>query len=317
VQRSNGFLRRFGPWGYVAAGVAALLVFSLVVVAAVRMFGSSSGLDHASRYFPAKTNVVVGVNIEDILRSQVYQDLKKEIPEIEKMEKEMAQKDEIGMRDMSQVFIAGNLDAAQKEGIVYARLLKRRADVTFTNTRKGAEAGGITIYEAPDHCACQVDGTTIIECSGPPSTLQSILTNKSTGLTPATKAACKDADFARSITAVVTFQDVDKQGPVGKQLHEQPALEALDTVIVHVTFGSSDITVQAMATCKDADKAKDIQKMLDGFISLAKLSGKATSKDVKDLLGNLKIEQADNKIKASVKVTKDQLVALFKSGLIS
>jgi hypothetical protein len=316
VQRSNGFLKKFGPWGYVAAGVAGLLVFSLFVVAAVRLFGSSSGIDHASRYFPAKTNFIVAINSDDILGSQIYQDLKKEVPDLGKMEKEMGQKGEIGMKDVSQAFFAGNIDAVDKEGVVFATLLKRKMDVTFLNTRKGAEAGGVTIYEAPDHCSCQVDRTTIVECNGPPSTLQSILTNKSPGLTPAMKAACKDVDFTRSIAAVVTFQDVNKQGAVGKMIQEQPALEALETVVAHVTFGSSDISVEAVATCKDADKAKDIQKLLDGLIAGVKLSGKATPKDVKDLLGNLKIEQTGNKVKLSVKVTKAQAVALFNSGLI-
>lgn len=313
LQRVDRGLKRFGPWGYVAAGVAALVVVLVLILLVVRLFAPGSGLDHASRYFPANTNLVVAANVDDILSSSLYKDLKKSFPEIEAAEKEMTQKGEIGIQDYSQIFFACNVDAVDKEGLIVVSTLKRRTAVTFPNSRKGPEAGGVTIYEAADHRSCQVDSTTIVQGNGPSSTLEGILSRKKTELSPAMKNACKDADFSRSVTLVVSFQGASKQGAFAQALGDnaQAVLDALESLVVNANLGSSDITVQAVATCKDTKSAEDIRKLAEGGVAMAKLGGNVP-KEVKDLLGQLKFDQKGAQVRLSVKITKDQITALSK-----
>src|SRR5262249_11749515 len=158
----------------------------------------------------------------------------------------------------------------------------------------------------------QIDGTTILEGYGPPSTLQGVLSRKKEELTPAMKAACKDADFSRSLLVVVSFKDVKKQGELADLFGDPAALDLLESLVVSMNFGSSDINIQGVAVCKDAKSAKDIHKLLEGAIAGARLTGKDLPKEVRVLLDQVKFEQSDTKVRLTMKVTKDQVAALIK-----
>jgi hypothetical protein len=91
--------------------------------------------------------------------------------------------------------------------------------------------------------------------------------------------------------------------------------DSVETAAINLSF-SSDLRINAVSACKDAQTADEYRKMADGGIVMAKkFAGEQMPKGVTEFLDGIKIAAKDNRLTAEVTVKVATFLPLAKEIL--
>lgn len=277
-----GFLKN----KFVIAGVAG--VFGVVMLGAVvwggyRLLFGGSGLGAEVRYLPDNTQAVVSLRPEQVLNSDAYKELKKEIMADQRSsssdpEKEFEQVSGLPLNNMQQV-VVGFSAGGNSEGIIVVKTVKPVTADEIKSKRGGSppetKVGNYSVYEAFPMAWCVAEPKIVV--FGKLDQLKKVLErNKDAELSAGLKTALKHADFSKSAVMAVDVKEVyaktkeesKKQGVDFDKMIDQIGIANpmgdIDAMTYSLDVGK-DIKYQSVSLCKDSKTAEDMKVMSDGL----------------------------------------------------
>ncbi|HTU16859.1 MAG TPA: hypothetical protein VMG10_02250 [Gemmataceae bacterium] len=293
-------------------------------------FVSSRSLDDLA-YMPSGCQTIVSVHMDQLLDSQAMQELRREVPDIDKafkvdFEKEMG----IAASDIEQMLIGmgpvhnTTICVIHTKKPVEARDIRANMKIRYTEKKVGRY-----VMQEPDHpvppAFCVVDKQRVLV--GDRGALGEVLQrDKKAEFSKNLQAALKQVDFSKTI-AVAS----DKQSepvPVGGAfplLRGAPndlvnAQKKINGFAVQATVGT-DVRLDMALLCPDPAAANEVKKAIEGFLNEIKkmiegfqaIAGdkQGMPKEVADLLRlNLKVE--GNKVTGGNTFKVGALLKMYK-----
>jgi hypothetical protein len=271
------------------------------------------------KYLPDKCQMIAVVNVEDILDSDAYKQIKKDSPELDKM---MTDDKQLGLKasDVVRITAGGSFDG-DGEGVVIIKtksaikasdIESKRSPVKYEQVKEG----DYTIY-APakgsfGEAFCVVDDKTLI--TGKKETLQKVLKrDKKPEFSDSLKSAMSQVRFTKSVAVAMDVKPLQSKVPKGQP--GGPDFSEIagktDGIGIQIDIGS-DIDINAVILCKDDKSAEDARKAIDGILTIGK-NVKGLDKDAKDIIEGVKVTSSGSKCTISLKVTADKINKAKKS----
>ncbi len=251
-------------------------------------FGLFGGLPAESRYLPEHCQLVVVVNVEQLLESQAYKELRQEIPQMK--DDTVNKNSPVPISNLVMVMsgAAGALPLNAEEVTIY----KTKSEMGRTDIQNKISNGQPKLIKVKNYeiyasdkgqSFCFVDAKTLL-VSRSAETLRRILERDSKPTFAANmKAALRKANFNKSISFAVDF-DTFRAGMTGAGIGPRgpgPAgpLQNVNDIFMksqaaggYLHFGSGlDLSISVV--CQDSKTAEDIKKLVDGLLTLAKGQG--------------------------------------------
>jgi hypothetical protein len=296
----------------------------------------SSPLTDDLKYMPDNTQVITTARVDQLLSSSAWQDLKKEIPEIDAVFEKQAlpgAPGELKPGDVAQVTGGATLDG--KEAIIVVHAKK---EFTPDEIKKSVPGGsvdevktpsGFTIYDAKGQGYFISDKDKKVLVQGKTEVLRKVLErNGKPALSDGMQAALKLADFSSSMAFAVCLKDAKLPGadptsavPLSSDMVKGGEVVAkdIDMIAGQVHF-SSDIDVATTLVCKDAKAAEDYRKLVEGSLVLTKkltafgLKNDNAIKGVSDIVDAMKAASSGNKVTFKGKCKPADIVNVYKEA---
>jgi hypothetical protein len=305
--------------GGIAAGlvVCGLLVWLISSMLSGGGGGSSaaspsSGDDPnwALYYIPENAQVVAYINFDELRRSSFYPDLQK------LFNSGAMQMGEIGMDNISDIFIAGAKVSSNEEPLVVVRMRKDCAlkdlqpkhlpapqTENFKNTeymkmrsRPGAE---MLLAKMSDRTFCFAPGEDMLK-----QAIERVGRKERTKLDNNLQAALDSV--ASSNLYFATCNEKIPQTPMGGPF-------AVDQVSLRGSTTSS-LQIEATVVFAKVEDAANCKKVIDGFLSMIAMMPSERKKEIEPLLAGLKINQDGKQLRCEVNWKNEDLVALVKKA---
>lgn len=272
----------------------------VVLLALVWLLKPQVGASDALKYLPNDSQVVVSCNVDELVNSKLYQQLKTEVPNFQKGEREFEGEFGVSLDNIARMTVGGNSGGTVSDDVVGVVRLKKgvtaadvctkmkvresRKDVAF----KEISVGKFTIYDETyrfswrdeksdvEHgeAFCLPESTLLLFAKLEP--LRRVLErNKAPELPEKMREVLRTADFSTTFGLAVNINALVSRGlpknflqeanrNLGVSLPENDEfLQGLDGLVVDAHLASSQATLNATLLCKEAKVAEDVKKVLD------------------------------------------------------
>jgi hypothetical protein len=299
------------------------LLLLWAVTAMVRaLFSSSSSPMEGVRYLPDNCMIIAGVNLDELMDSDAWKELEKELPKFRDDTKKVG--DEIGvpLANMSYI-LRGQAKGPPHDPITVLTTKKSVNARDMLGRIKNTEyeelkLAGRTVYQRkyPDNILitpeirvafCVVDSKTVI--LGTTHQVRFVLErDKKPELSASLQAALKQADTSRTAFLAIDLKDVNPGRWLGVP-DSFPLPEGVEGVAVGGDAGSS-IKVSATVLCKDAKIAEDVRKLVEAGLVAAK-SDRDLPKEAADALGSVQVSTSGAHVTGKVQLKPGALIKIF------
>lgn len=261
-----------------------------------------------TKFFPANTEIVLSVRVDEIMSSEVFKQIKQEFPDLEKMLESDGLGEEMGLslEDVSHVVVAANVTAGNPEGVGIVKLKKPTtaesllAKLKQPSKPQQSSVGRHTMYGRRDTGFCLVDGDTLLV--GPDKFVREILQHdKTPELSEVMKALLKQVDFSKTVAAGVTLKGVSPQiaGAMGKNAGIDPNMieqfrKSIDGLVLQVGL-AADVEMSATVICPDAKQAGELSTQLTQVLTPLK-QDQQVKDDIKKLLEKISISATGSNV---------------------
>jgi hypothetical protein len=286
------------------------------------LFFSGSGIDDDVTYLPSDSQLVGSLRVDQLVNSEFYKQIKKEIggDDAESFEKGLEKTSGLAVANIERITYGG-LISGSTEYVVVVRTKQpvKAADLIANNKHTGfkeAKVGRFSLQENGADSFCVVEDRRVIY--GDAKALRAVLErDKKPELSDGLRAAMKQTDFGQTLAVAVNFKDLrDKLPDLGPSKEAMEAVgfdivNSIDGLAVKANVGA-DAAVSVTVVCGDAKGAEDVRKVLDGALVLARRS-KAVPKELADLL-DAPTSVSGSNVTLSQTVKADTVVKLYKDG---
>jgi phage FluMu protein Com len=280
-------------------------------------------------YMPSACQMIVSIHMDQLLDSQALQELRREIPDVDKgikvdFDKEMG----LDPGDVEHIIIGSGPVPNTVICVIHTKKPVQVADLRAHDTYTEKKVGKYVMHEHqhPMHPAfCVVDKKRVLV--GNKGALEEALQrDKKAEFSKNLQEALKQVDFSKTI-AFAADTPQNRPGPMGPGFPFMGGKNNLANVgkkingfAIQATVGS-DVRYDLTLLCLDAAAANevktaiegflgDIQKLINGFMALQG-GNQAMQKEISDLLQlNLKVEST--KVKGGNTVNVSALIKLYK-----
>jgi len=294
------------------------------------------GPGEAMKFMPDDCKVLISVKWDDIEKSQVFQDLRKSNPDIEKKFGGDAEKafELFKKKGVDTVLIGLSGNAASLMG--GGGSPKGCVVVTFKESISGKECldahkdggsykenkvGSYTVYEGPTDSFSVVSSKMVV--FGDKDVLSSVLKrDKKLDVSERLKAAIDKVNFSKGVAIAADVKDLTPAGSKGPggapgggkdpMAGFQKAGEEVEGMAMQVTVGS-DIGIECTLMCKSAKGAEDIKKTAEGLSAMLGFLGGAVPKEAKEILDSLKVNVAGTTVTATLTIKGAAITNLAKN----
>jgi hypothetical protein len=313
-----------------------MAVLAAALLAASAAPARAADAAEAARYWPADANVVVIVQMDQLLASDGFKKLRKEVPMIGEEFEGHFRKEfgfEIGnvermsmgvqVKDGRPVGIFQLKSAVKAETVVKAASAPRFNGDKET-TFKEEKVGTMTMY-VPDkdyrEAICFVNDKTMVY--GRVKELKAVLeANKKPVLSDGLQAALKSADPKATVTVAMDVKTVlsAEKPPTVPGVDFKAITDNVNGGSLTIQESGTDVLFRGIGVCKDdkgAEVAKNQAEALRKFvIEQMKMAPPGVPKGVLDLPGRVKIGTKGNLCEATLTVKVDDAIALIKTMLL-
>jgi hypothetical protein len=309
------------------AGVLGLMLMVAMVWGGYKLFFGPSGLGDEILYLPNNCQTVVSVRPEQILNSDTYKDIKKELASDSDPEKNLEQLSGISLSNMQQVVIgmAATADGGQPDVVFVVKTVKPVSADDIKGKKMGmtpqeTKVRDITVYEVLGISWCLPESKLVV--IGKSDTLKKILErNKSAELSEGLRAALKYADFSKSITMAVDSKEMYAKMNEANKKNGIDLDKVFDKIGIANPMGDidggayqidvgKDIKFQSVMLCKDAKTAEDMRKISDGLATFLK---RLFPKYGADSLETWESSVSGSRLTSSMTVKTDSIVKLIRA----
>jgi hypothetical protein len=333
---------------FVFLGLAAAFFFCFFLPVAVGVgwwYFSSSNTD-GMKFMPANSNVIMSMRGDDMLKSDVYQQVIKENPDLAKkineLNEKMQEEGATAMEDMGQTIMGG--DFARQEFVSVTSSKKKTTieqilqyNANRNKKFKQVQVGKYTMYEedgppqpevppafggivpagprsTPQMALCVIDNKMVL--AGTPKALKEVLErDKKPEFSEGMQAALKYADFSKAFSVAINGKGLASNLPA-MQMNANPFTAKLANVqggAINVTL-KTDILIDATILCADDQSAEDLRKLADGGIAAVKIAGaEKVGSETVSMLDSLKLANQGNTIVATMEIKTAQIIKATKS----
>jgi hypothetical protein len=307
----------------------ALVAVAFLVVVALGYGGwsllSGGGGSAGMKFMPDNTRILVSVRPADYMKSGVWAEIKKEMPEADKILTDSTKEAPFQVEDVSQVLV-GVGDYTKEEAVIaieFKKAVKLDDVIAFLNKTAGGKqktfteekVGSYTIKADKEVSLCQVSDKLIV--GGSPSALKAVLErDKKPAFTDGLQKALKDADLSQTVSVVFDVKPFASDPMIGGTAKGAGIdVSSVESAVINIAV-TSDVKVNAIAQCKDAKTAEEYRKMAEGGVLMAKKAlGAQMPKDVIDIIDALKVKDKDKQLTAEVAIKVAPLIPLAKQAL--
>jgi hypothetical protein len=310
---------------FVGLGCGALLLLCMGLggTGAFLWWYLSSPIGEEMTYMPNNCEVIASIRLDQLLASDAYKQVEKEVPMLKQAVSGGEAEKEIGLQisNVERIVVGGQLGGGGQP-VVAVRLKQAVKAEDLTGKIKGksftsAKVGSYTLYETPGGNG---DGFCVAKPKlivfGPAKSLREVLQrNKKPDLSPKLSTAMKEADFSKTIVvaAAAPKQGAGKPANIGGlPIGGNPFAgdDDVDGVVVQVKV-ATDVSITLVAICKDSATATVAKRKIDEGLTKAKAMpnippeiGKAL--DVKSSVSGRKVTlTTDIKVAPMIKAVKN------------
>jgi hypothetical protein len=325
----------------VGAAVISLVVVIVVAFVLWKITLAPPSFGDDLKYVPEDCHVLASFNVQELIGSDQYKELRREVPAIEK---QFEESNGIPLSKVKRV----TLGATFFDGSDAAFIYKMNAPVTASDIRSGkkvweykknfryeeVQVGKHTIYvETYDNdfikgfehnrpAFALPDDKTVLR--GSTIMLQKILKrDKKASISEAMKSGLKDVNFARSLVIVMDVRAARSQPDFEKakaELNEFPGihdlLDSSDSLALEASLGPR-IMVNGTLVCKNSKSAEENQRILGGaLVTLKKRvqEQRGVLREFADVLGDMKLSTGGAKVTASATCQSERLIKAIREA---
>ena len=331
----------------VGAGLGVILLLALIVW----MFFGRRGIAEAMRYLPNDCVIVGTVNVDEVMNSSIYQQIKKDLSNFDAGERNMEQEIGIAPSNISRITFA-----AAEEAQVWVIRLKKAVSATDIKSNmkisaykknlryEEAKIGSITAFEETyrfsfnndkadrvhGRAFCLPESTLIVACLNLEVMKKILERGNLPELSEGMQNALSETNFSKTMAVAVNVKGLmasedfarDVKQRIGNN-SELKGLEGLDEqfmqnllgLAVDASLDSSKATVNATLLCKDAKFAEDAKKILEGgqVIMRNTLKGMhGAPRELSDVVDGVKFSVSGAKVKGNVPASLEPLSKWIK-----
>jgi hypothetical protein len=301
--------------------IAGLLLFCAETAMVRALFSSSPAPMDGVRYLPDKCMIVAGVKVDDLLDSDAWKEVEKELPNFRDDSNKVG--DEIGvpLANISYI-LRGQAKGPPHDPITVVttkksvnardmldRIKKTKYDelnMAGRTVYQRKYADNILILPEQRVAFCVVDSKTVI--MGTTHQVRSVLErDKKPELSVTLQAALKQADTSRTAFVAIDFKDVNP----GRWLDLPNSFqlpEGVEGLAVGAAAGSS-FQVELTVLCKDAKVAEEARKAIEAGLAAAKND---LPKDLADALGAVQLSTSGAHVTGKVPLKPGVLSKILK-----
>jgi hypothetical protein len=288
-------------------------VFAAVGVTDARAADPKAAAKDDSRFFPDDCQYVVVVRVDQLLNSEAFKLMKKEVPEA--VQDNTSDLMGLAFADIDQLVMAAH--EKDQVGIVHAKQAVKAADIQ-ANLKKGnpkiefkeTKAGDFTMYEckssepgASPPTFCIVDDHRIVIAEKADMVIAFLKRDKAPELSDGLKAAMKLVDPNAAVTVAGGSKKIfsGQLGPDVEKFFTKATGVAVSFVV------AADVEVSAVVICPDkdaADQARDgVKKAADAYKAGFSLFAKDMPAEVADVFNvDPKVDGTNVTFKKTIKV---------------
>jgi hypothetical protein len=285
-----------------------------------KYFSGGSGDD--LKYLPDNSQFVASIRVNELMTSEVFKELKREVPQIDQqtganMSKEIG----LGPEDIESVTIGGGGNF--KDGIVVLRtkkaidgrdLVGKIKNARYTETK----VGKYVVQESQDFGApafCLVSKTLIIV--GEKEPVRAVLMrDKKPTFSTNLQAAMTKVDFSKTIAFAVDIKASTSQPAgggglpfLGDKASMSAGMDKAQALVFQAKI-AADMRLDLVLLCQDAKSAEDVKKVVDGFLVMGR-NNQMIPKEFSDLL-DIPIKTNGSTVTASKTIRVSPLIQAYK-----
>jgi hypothetical protein len=319
---------------------AAFLVLGLCLASGVGVglwwYLSPSGPGDELKYMPDDCQMLASVRVEQILKSDAYAELKREVPEAEELLKKdpklLLPLDNIAVISMGLSF----KDADNAIVVIQTKSAVSADDIKSHRKNESyqeKQVGRYTLYEGGSASFCIADSKMVV--FGKAAAVRKVLErDKKPELSEGMKAAIKQVDFSKSMVVAINTKDVQlPMSAVPPDAAQAPGpidlpnfYKNLENLIEEIEGVGLELQVRAdmestfTLICKDSKTAEDYRKLIDGIMVLVKKiamlveKDETTAKELGDSFDAWKCSTSGNKVVLKGKSKVGPLIKLYKDA---
>ncbi|MFL5244199.1 MAG: hypothetical protein ACJ8FY_19010 [Gemmataceae bacterium] len=324
------------------SSVGALLILGgtyFALAFALNIWPFSGGPGDAMKFMPDNCKMLMAVKWDDVEKSQIFQDLKKEHPEIDKALNPQGQNNFGALKKkVPESFLFGfnispnSFGGSGAQNWTAVMTFKERVtdqDVLNSfedkNSYKESKVGPYKVYEKSDHAISVVSGKMV--AIGPIEELRKVLErNKKPDISEGLTAAMGRVNFSKGIAIAADFKGLSPaspKGPGGPALGAQNPMagfqkagEEIENAAVQVTVGA-DLAVECTLSCKTSKGAEEIKKSVEGLSAMLGFFGGAVPKEAKEILDTLKVNVSGTTVTANLTIKGAAIASLAKNPMMA
>jgi hypothetical protein len=283
-----------------------------------RLYG---GLPPESKYLPENCEFVFVVDMEQVLASDAWSQLKKEVPEVEKGVSD-DKDDGIAATDIARLTYGGRL-GENSDGGVFVVKTKKKVNASEISRKKGkgkeekqTKVKDYTIYGEGGSAFCVVEDDVMVV--GRVEALRKILErNGKASYSDGLKKAMKQVSFSKSAAAAIDLKAIPADRRKG--LLAIPGMREVGKIVEKAEAATFQVSVkseiEAVGTVQfptdgDADEAR---KLVEAAVVAVK-NLDATPAEGKDLLTALQVTTSGSQLTIRLKSKADPLIQIGKKG---
>jgi hypothetical protein len=285
------------------------------------------------KYLPADTNLLFVVKMDQIVASDAFKKLRKEIPMFDK-EAEKGFRSEFGfdISNVDRITMGGNVKSEGPVGFIRLKkpvtaeaIVKARSEPRFQGdkgtTFKDEKVGSFTVF-VPDKeyrdAFCLVTADNLVH--GRVKQLEAVLeANPKPPLASAgMQAALKEAESGATVTLVMDGKvlTAEKPPPIPGVDFAKLA-DGVSGMSLTVKLGGGNVALRGVGVCKDEKTAEDVKKQAEAILKflgeqMKNLPPNAVPKDLLDLPGKVKIRTKGNLGEATLTVKDEAAIAFLR-----
>jgi phage FluMu protein Com len=294
-------------FGLLGGGCVFLLLMCSGVGGLAWWYFFSGGLDDDLKFMPNNAQMVASIRLDQLMKSGVFQELKREVPDVSKAMSEADKSKELGLGvdDIDQIVVGGGTGTKEfiavihtKKAVTAADLRSKDSKIKYTESKVGKYV--LMEPQTPFSPAfCVVDKNRVLV--GDKEAMRTVLSrDKKPEFSKNLQAAIKEVDFSKTIvfamdtqSAASTIGGAAGLGFFGGKNDMLSAFEKTNAVAMQAKI-ASDVRIDVTLVCKDAASANDIKKLIDGFLVMGR-GNKTTPKEINDLM-ELHLKVDGNKV---------------------
>jgi hypothetical protein len=307
-------------FGLIGGGCFGLLLLCSGIGGLAWWYFFTGGIDDDLKFMPANCQVVASIRFDQLLQSDVFKELRRDIPQIDQgMKASLNQDSGIATEDIEQMLFG--VGANDQDVIVVIHTKKAVESRDIVSKIKGAtyteaKVGKYSVQEpqnALQPAICVVDKKRVVV--GKKESLRAVLQrDKKPEFSKNLQEAIKATDFSKTVAFAMDAKagrsnPAGGLGMLGANKDVFGALEKTNGIAAQFKIGS-DVRWEMTLLCQDAASAKDVKKLIDGFLVMGK-NNKDMPQEVRDLMElNLKVD--GNKVTGGNTFKVSPLIKTFK-----